>query len=196
MATLHLVRHAAHGLLGRVLAGRMPGVALSREGEAQAAALANRFTGTDIAAVLSSPVQRARETAEPIAAALGVPVTIEAGLNEIDFGDWTGLGFDGLARQPAWERWNRNRSLSGCPGGETMLDAQSRAVAAARRAAERHGDRQVVLVSHQDVLKSILAQILGLSLDRLDRFELDPASRSVVTWADWGARLEALNLRP
>ena len=194
MTVFHLVRHAEHGLLGRVLTGRMPGVPLSEQGIAQAAALAERFAKMEIAAVLSSPVQRARETAEPIAAVLGLPVTIEAGLDEIDFGDWTGLGFDALDGQPGWERWNRSRSIAACPGGESMLGAQARSVMAVRRAAEAHPEGQVILVSHQDVLKALLAHILDLSLDRLDRYELAPASRSVLQWCDGWARVDGLNL--
>ncbi len=192
--TIHLVRHAAHGLLGRVLTGRMAGVPLSIEGMAQAGALAARFSGMEIAAVLSSPMQRARETAEPIAGALGLGVTVEAGLDEIDFGAWTGRTFAALDGQPAWHAWNRHRGSAGCPGGETMLAAQSRAVSAVLRAGESYAGQHVVMVSHQDVLKAVLAHVLGTSLDHLARFSLDPASRSTLTLFDDGARVEAINV--
>ena len=192
--TIHLVRHAAHGLLGRVLTGRMAGVPLSIEGMAQAGALAARFSGMEIAAVLSSPMQRARETAEPIAGALGLGVTVEAGLDEIDFGAWTGRTFAALDGQPAWHAWNRHRGSAGCPGGETMLAAQSRAVSAVLRAGESYAGQHVVMVSHQDVLKAVLAHVLGTSLDHLARFSLDPASRSILTLFDDGARVEAINV--
>lgn len=194
LTTIHLVRHAAHGLLGRVLTGRMPGVSLSPEGTAEAAALAARFRGTDVAAVLSSPVQRARETAAPIAEAVGLEMIVEPGLDEIDFGDWTGCDFAALEGQPAWHAWNQHRSTARCPAGETMPAAQARAVAAMLRAGERYAGRQIVLVSHQDVLKAVLAHVLGLSLDHLARFSLDPASRSVVTLFADGARADAVNL--
>ena len=172
----------------------MAGVALSAEGVEQAAGLAGRFGGMEIAAVLSSPVQRARETAGPIAASLGLGVVVEAGLDEIDFGAWTGCSFAALAGEPAWEAWNRFRSSAGCPGGETMLAAQARAVAAVLRAGTMFAGRAVVMVSHQDVLKAVLAHFLGASLDHLERFSLDPASCSVVTLFGDGVRVEGINL--
>ena len=172
----------------------MAGVPLSEKGMAQADALAGRFRGTEIAAVLSSPVQRARETAAPIAEALGLGVLVEAGLDEIDFGEWTGCAFDALDGLPAWENWNRRRGAAGCPGGETMSAAQARAVAAVLRAGAMFAGRAVVMVSHQDVLKAVLAHFLGMSLDDLGRFSLDPASRSVVTLFEGGGRVEGINL--
>ena len=131
-----------------------------------------------------------------MAARLGCPVQIEAGLDEIDFGDWTGQTFAALDGKPEWDAWNRCRSVVGCPGGETMLAAQARAVAAVLRLAAAHRDGELVLVSHQDVLKSILAHCLGLPLDLLRRFSLDPAHRSVVTLFDADLRVEAVNLPP
>ena len=196
LTVVHLVRHAAHGLLGQVLTGRMAGVPLSEAGRAQAAALARRFGGMEIAAVLSSPVQRALETAGPIAAALGLAVAVEAGLDEIDFGAWTGRRFDALEGQAEWVSWNRCRSMAAAPDGETMLAAQARAVAAVMRAGRAFAGRQVVMVSHQDVLKAVVAGVLGVSLDRLDRFGLDPASRTVVTLMAEGARVDLLNAPP
>ena len=193
-ATLHLVRHAAHGLLGTVLAGRMPGVALSAEGAAQADALADVLAARPIRAVLSSPVQRAQETAAPIAARHGLPVQTDAGLDELDFGAWMGLTFDALAADPAWDTWNRCRSLAPTPGGETMLAAQTRALAAVARAQAAVPDGEAVLVGHSDVLKSVLAHLLGSPLDLLHRIELAPASRSVIVLWDGGGRVDGINL--
>lgn len=172
----------------------MAGVPLSAEGIIQAEALAGRFRGMQIAAVLSSPVQRARETAEPIAEALGFGVVIEARLDEIDFGEWTGCTFTALEGQPAWQAWNRHRGSAECPGGETMLAAQDRAVAAVLQARAMFMGQHVVMVSHQDVLKAVLAHFLSSSLDHLERFSLDPASRSIVTLFGDGARVDGINL--
>ncbi len=195
LTTVHLVRHASHGLLGRVLTGRMPAVPLSEAGRAEAASLAEAFRAHPIAAVLCSPVQRARETADPIAAALGLSVTEEPGWDEIDFGRWTGATFAALDNDPAWRRWNHHRDLAACPDGESMLAAQARAVAALLRAADAYPDGEVVAVSHQDVLKAVLAHCLGMPLGRLECFSLDPASRSVVTlFPGGGARVDAMNL--
>ena len=192
--TLHLVRHAAHGLLGRVLAGRKPGVALSAEGMAQADALADVLAGHPVRAVLSSPVQRAQETAMPIAARHRLPVLTDAGLDELDFGAWMGLTFDALAADPAWDTWNRCRSLALTPGGETMLAAQARALAAVARAQAAVPDGEAVLVGHSDMLKSVLAHLLGTPLDLLHRIELAPASRSIVVLWNGGGRVDAMNL--
>lgn len=192
--TLHLVRHAAHGLLGRVLAGRMPGVALTAEGTAQADALADALAGRPIRAVLSSPVQRAQATAAPIAARHGLPVLTDAGLDELDFGAWMGLTFGALAADPAWDTWNRCRSLAPTPGGETMLAAQARALATVARAQAAVPDGEAVLVGHSDILKSVLAHLLGTPLDLLHRIELAPASRSIVVLWDGGSRVDGMNL--
>ena len=188
------MRHAAHGLLGRVLAGRMPGVPLSAEGVAQAAALAGALAARPIRAVLSSPVQRAQETAAPIAARHGLPVLTDAGLDELDFGAWMGMTFDALAADPAWDTWNRYRSLAPTPGGETMAAAQARALGAVARVRAAVPDGEAVLVGHSDVLKAVLAHLLGTPLDLLQRIELAPASRSVLVLWDGGGRVDGMNL--
>lgn len=181
MARLVLVRHASHGLLGRVLAGRMPGVALSDAGRAEADCLAQVLAGEPVRAVWTSPVQRAVETARPIAARHGLVPIAEPGLEEVDFGDWTGQPFEALPGA-AWQAWNRDRAMATPPGGETMLAVQARAVATMHRAGESEGAGEgvVVLVSHQDVIKAMLAFVLGMPLDLLHRFDVAPASRSIV----------------
>ena len=181
-------------MLGRVLTGRMEGVALSEAGRLEAERLAQTLAARPVAAVMSSPLQRARETAAPLAARLGLLVAIEPGLDEIDFGDWAGQTFDALASRADWEAWNRWRSVAACPGGETMLAAQARAVAAVTRLASAHRGGELVLVSHQDVLKSVLAHFLGVPLDLMSRFALDPAHRSVVTLSDGDMRIDGINL--
>lgn len=194
VTTLFLVRHAAHGLLGRVLTGRMPGVGLSAEGVAQASGLAGRFAGA--VAVVSGPLERAQQTAAPIAAALGVPVETDAGFDEIDFGTWTGQVFAALQGAAGWDDWNRFRGTAVPPGGEPMLAAQARALAAAMRLRHAYPDGAVVVVSHQDVLKALLAHWLAVPLDLMHRIELGPASRSIVRLWDGDARVDGVNLPP
>ena len=195
MATIvHLLRHAEHGLLGRVLAGRMEGVGLSAAGRAQADALAAGLSSRPIAAVWSSPLQRARETAAPLAARLGLAVTVEAGLNEVDFGGWTGLGFDELHGRPEWVAWNCLRSCNQVPGGESMGQAQARALDAVWRLCRAVGDGEAAVVSHSDVLKAVLAHVLGMPVDLMQRMEIDPASRSVVTFHGTDVRVNGVNL--
>jgi probable phosphoglycerate mutase len=190
---VHLVRHAAHGLLGRTLAGRMPGVSLSAEGRGQAERLAARLARSPADAVLTSPLERARETAAPIAAAMGREAVVEPALNEIDFGAWTGHSFDALADDPAWRRWNAARSLARPPGGESMLAAAERMRDLLERLSGAHGPGRVVLVSHCDVIRAALLHVLGLSLDRYDRIAVDPASVSTLAIDEWGARVLSIN---
>jgi probable phosphoglycerate mutase len=172
----------------------MGGVPLSEEGRVQAAALADALAGRPIAAVVSSPLQRARETAFPIAARLGLTVATDPGLDEIDFGSWTGREFAALDGRADWSAWNRFRSTGRCPGGESMLEAQARALACLTRLRSAHPDGEIVLVSHQDVLKAILAHALGLPLDLLHRITLDPARRSVLVLFEQDARVDGMNL--
>ena len=141
-----------------------------------------------MSAVWSSPLDRALATAAAIAAPHGLSVETIPGLNEIDFGAWTGLTFEAL-HGAEWDAWNTARGTAPTPGGETMLVVQARAVAALCRA-----EGEVAVVSHQDVLKSILAWALGLPLDNLHRFELLPASRSVLTIGRGWTRVQSINL--
>ena len=192
MTTFHLIRHAHYSLLGRVLAGRTPGHSLSDQGRAQAAALAEMLAEVPIVAVHSSPMERTRETAAVIAASLGLEVTIEDDLNEIDYGDWTATSFEALQSQPMWRFYNRFRSTAPIPKGETMLAVQARAFAVVQRL--RRTDGHVVLVSHADIIKAILAHLLGMPLDLSLRLDITPASRSVVRIFDEDVRVLGVNL--
>ncbi len=197
-ATVFLVRHAAHDRVDRVLCGRMPGVGLGEAGRRQAEALARRFaapgSGGGVDAVWTSPLQRARETAEPIAARLGLRARASDALCEIDFGAWTGRAFDDLRDDPRWRRWNEARG-SGArpPGGESMAEAQARAMAEVERARAEHPDGAVALVSHGDVIKAVLAGVLGLSLDAHARFEISPGSVSALAVWDGGGKVLSMN---
>lgn len=197
MTTFHLIRHGAHDLLDRTLAGRMAGVGLNAAGRAQAEvvarSLAGALAGSGIGAVISSPRQRAMETAAPIAAALGVTVTPDDGLEEIDFGDWTGRDFPALNADPDWQAFNTLRSLAPTPGGETMLAAQARAVGAVQRLHAAHPDAALALVSHADTIKAILAYAMGVPLDLFGRIEIAPASRSVLVLDRGGPWVRGVN---
>ncbi len=192
----HLVRHGTHDLLGHVLAGRMPGVSLSGTGRGEAETLATRFVALPIAAVISSPRPRALETAAPIAARLGLDILHETDLDEIDFGDWTGMSFETLRPLSEWQEFNRCRGLARVPSGETMLEAQARAMRAMMRLRRSWPGAELVVVSHGDVIKSILAYVVGSPLELMRRIEISPASRSVLVIGDEDARMEAVNLPP
>ena len=193
MRQVFLVRHGSHDRLGRILCGRMPGVALSGTGRAEAQALARRFAGSGAGALLASPRERTAETAAPIAAALGLDVGTEPDLDEIDFGAWTGRSFDDLAADPDWATWNARRATARPPGGETMAAAQGRVGRVLDRCAE--DGAPVILVSHGDVIRAALLTILGLGLDAYDRIVVDPASCSELALWPGGGRVVSLNER-
>jgi probable phosphomutase (TIGR03848 family) len=190
---LYLVRHAMCDGVGSALCGRAPGVRLNSEGRAQAAALAKRLRDERLCAIYSSPLERARETAEAIAAPHKLPLCIEPGLNEIDFGDWTGLTIRDLEPCPQWRAFNERRSATCVPGGERMLEVQARMVAAIDALHARHPQGTVVAVSHADVIKAALAHCLRVSLDHISCFDIDPASISTLEVGGSGARMIRLN---
>lgn len=174
---IQLVRHAVHDHGDAILCGRMAGVSLSATGRAQLPWLQARIGA--VSAVYSSPQPRCRQTA----AALG-PVTTEPGLDEIDFGAWTGQRFDALALDPAWRHWNADRDAGQAPGGESAIAAQARAVACVHTLAQRHSGGRVALVSHGDVIKSVLFHCIGLKLQAYGRLAITQASVSTLILSD------------
>jgi probable phosphomutase (TIGR03848 family) len=191
--TFHLVRHASHDRLGHMMCGRMPGVTLSAQGLAETKALAERLAREPVQAVVSSPLERAQQTAKPIADRHGLAVEKVDQLNEIDIGAWSGRTFPELEADPVWAAWNQARFVTRPPGGETMLDVQARSVSALDRLRERYREAQLVLVSHADVIKAVIAHYLGLALDLIQRFEVNPASITTLVVGSWGAKLLRLN---
>lgn len=191
--TVFLVRHGSHDRLGKVLCGRMSGVSLSGEGRREADALARRLAAEALTAVYTSPLARAVETARPIADAAGLEPVADDDLLEIDFGAWTGQGFEALASDPAWGLWNHARSLARPPGGESMVELQARLKRWLERARARHSGERIAAVTHSDVIKALAAHALGFSLDQHERLEVSPASISVLVAGDWGIKVLSLN---
>ena len=193
-ARIHLIRHCAHGDVGRVLSGRCAATPLTTEGRAQAHWLAGLFAGGEpVAAIHASPRLRAQQTAQAIAARLGVSIETIDALDELDFGEWTGCSFSELENDPRWHRWNAARDVAAIPGGETMQAAVDRAVAHVAALAGREWAGAVLCVSHCDVIRGVVAHYLGLGLDRLLSFDVDPGSISTLVVGDWGGRLVTLN---
>jgi broad specificity phosphatase PhoE len=196
MRTLfHLIRHGAYPLLNQALGGR-DDHALSSEGRAQAERIAGRLSERPIAAVISSPVQRARETAETIGESLSLDVQLDPAFTEIDFAGWSGNRFEDLGGEPAWHAWNTFRGTAGVPGGETMLAVQARALAGLLRLAAEHPDAELALVSHADVIRPVLAHFLGSPLDLMRRIEIGPGSISQLALYREDAKILAINLPP
>jgi broad specificity phosphatase PhoE len=187
MTTLMLVRHAAHDWIGRGVAGRMA-VGLNDQGSRQAKELIARLQHRPPQVIYCSPMQRTQETAAPIAQALGMAVVTDDALAEIDFGEWTGRTFEELDRDDhaRWRIWCDRKSEAGAPGGELFVDVQRRIMARLEHLRRLHPSETVLLFSHGDVIKAALAGYLGLPLDHVGRFEIAPASVSIVeAGTDW-----------
>lgn len=193
MTTFLLVRHALHGYGGERIAGRQPDVHLSPDGVVQAERLSERLAGLPIKAVYASPLERTRETAQAVAAKLGLTPQIQEELIELGFGDWTGQALAELRGIEKWKQFNAFRSGTRAPNGELMLETQGRIVGLMTRLRERHPNEMVALVSHGDVIKSAVAYFLGVPLDLFLRIEISPASVSVVAVADYGPWVLGVN---
>jgi broad specificity phosphatase PhoE len=193
MTRFFLIRHAANDVSGHAFAGRMAGVRLNEVGRRQAQALAARFAGAAVAAVCSSPLERAVETAEPIATVLGLAASTREELLEMEFGEWTGRRFDALDGDAGFRRFNTLRSCAGAPGGESMLQVQARMVQALEALRVEYAGQAVVVVGHGDPIRAALAHYLGMSLDLMLRLVVDVASVSVVEVDEYSVRVLSIN---
>jgi probable phosphomutase (TIGR03848 family) len=181
--TVLLVRHGQTPTTGRLLPGRAPGLHLSDDGRKQAEAAAARIARLKrVSAIYASPLERARETAMPIARARGLALRIERGLLELDVGRWTGLRLDRVSKKPEWTTVQRYPSGFRFPGGESFLEMQTRMTEALARLVERHRGGVVVAVSHADPIKAVLAQALGMHLDLFQRLAIAPASITTIAY--------------
>ncbi|BAU82145.1 phosphatase [Streptomyces laurentii] len=189
MATLILVRHGrSTANTSGVLAGRTPGVALDERGTAQAAALPGRLARVPLAAVVSSPLQRCRETVRPLLDARpGLPLHVEDRINECDYGDWSGRKLAELMDEPLMKVVQAHASAAAFPGGESMRAMQARAVDAvhdwnSRIEAEHGEDAAYVMCTHGDIVKALVADALGLHLDLFQRIQADPCSVTAIRY--------------
>lgn len=192
---LLLVRHGQTPTTGAVLPGRAKGLHLSEEGEVQAKAVAERVAafGGRVAAVYASPLERTRETAAPIADALGLTVTVERGLVEVDFGEWTGRELKQLAKLPEWKVVQQRPSTFRFPGGESFAEVQLRVWSTLQRLADAHPGRVVVAVSHADPIKAAVAQAMGCHLDLFQRIVISPCSVTAVAHGPGGPVVLCVN---
>jgi broad specificity phosphatase PhoE len=192
MMVVILVRHGTHREVGKVLSGRSD-IGLSEVGRAETRALVDALDNSAVASLHSSPRRRAAETIAPIAERRGLAVQTAPALDEIDFGTFAGRRFAELDGDPEWFRWNAERGSAHCPDGETMGEAIARASAYIQALSPQ--DSPAVCVTHCDIIRGLVAQQLGLSLDRLFAFDCAPASRTTLELSSGGVRLIALNER-
>jgi probable phosphoglycerate mutase len=180
MTLVFLIRHAeCHGL-GERLSGRLPGVGLTAYGQVQAAGLGERLARMPLTAVVSSPLERACDTAAALAEERRLAVTVDEAFHEVDFGSWTAATFSSLSGQEDWKLWNASRSRARCPGGESMAEVRDRAAQALERWARTFPQGTIAIVSHADVIRALLTHYLGMTLDAILRLEISPASVSAI----------------
>jgi probable phosphomutase (TIGR03848 family) len=188
VTTVILLRHGrTTANASGVLAGWTPGVQLDDAGQTQARAVAQRLAPVPLAAVVSSPLERCRETAGAVLDGRGLELRTDDRLGEARYGDWTGRPIKELAKEPLWKVVQQHPSAAVFPGseGEGLAQTQARAVAAVRQWNEELGPDAVWLAcSHGDVIKAVLADAFGLHLDQFQRIVVDPASISVVTYTE------------
>jgi len=188
------VRHGQTPTTGSTLPGRAPGLHLADAGHEQAAAVAERLAGIKrVAAVYASPLERTKETAAPIAAALKQRVKAERGLLECDFGAWTGKKLKDLMRKPEWRTVQRYPSGFRFPDGESFAEMQQRIVSTLQRLAVAHRGRTVVAVSHADPIKAAVAHALGTHLDLFQRIVISPCSVTAILYGTDGPVVLTVN---
>jgi probable phosphomutase (TIGR03848 family) len=199
VGTVILLRHGqSTANTAGVLAGRTPGVVLDERGRAQAQALVDRLAQLPLAAVVSSPLQRCRDTVAPLAQARELGVTVDDRFVEMDYGEWTGQELRKLAKDPLWKVVQTYPSAAVFPGGEGLAAMQARAVAAvrdwdAKLAAERGSQMLCLICTHGDVIKAVLADALGVHLDGFQRIVANPCSVSAVTYTQTRPFVQRVN---
>src|SRR5262249_13977900 len=162
------------------LSGRNRDTRLSTTGRSQAVILAARLRRLSLDAVYASPLQRAIETATPLATNHELELETRDALSDLDFGDWTGRSVEDLRDLPEWRTFNEARASGRAPGGERMDEVERRAVAEIESIHGRHPDGIVAVVSHGDVIRAVLLHYLGMPIDLYARLQIDPASVTVL----------------
>ena len=189
-----LVRHGQTPTTGLVLPGRASGLHLAEAGTAQAHRVAERIAEMPkIDAIYASPLERARETAAPIAKALKQRVKIDKGLLECDFGDWTGEKLSSLMKLPEWSTVQRAPSSFRFPSGESFTEMQTRMVSALDRIRQAHPGGTVVCVSHADPIKAAVAHAMGTHLDLFQRIVIGTCSVSAIAYSTHGPIVLTVN---
>ena len=189
-----LVRHGQTPTTGKLRPGRAGGLHRSEAGQAQAKAVAERLTRVKkIDAIYASPLERTRETAAPIAEAVGLKVKLDKGLLEVDIGDWTGQELKTVRKTPEWKTVHSYPSGFRFPGGESFVEMQTRIVSALERFRTSHPGQTIVAVSHADTIKAAVAHALGTHLDLFQRIVISPCSVTAISYADGGPTVLSVN---
>lgn len=195
MTTIYLIRHGENDWIGKRLPGWTPGLHLNDRGRAQARRLAELLAEVRLEAIYSSPLERARETAAPLARSKGLRVRRRAGLAEMRVGSWQGQALRSLRRRKLWPVIQFAPSLARFPQGESFVEAQARIAGElqALRALHPRRGAAIACFSHGDIIKLAVAHVLGLPLDLFQRIVVAPASITVVHLAAGRSVLARLN---
>lgn len=195
MQQILLIRHAAVDGLGERIHGRLPGIHLNDQGKRDACALAERLSRIGIVAVYSSPRERAQETARALTRRLGMPLLVDAGLDELDYGDWTGKYFSELRESMEWQQFNRCREEARIPGGESMRETVGRIERVLPRIRDLHRRGCVALVTHADWIRTAISHLTRMPFAEVLKLEIPTASLTVIAAGTSEFRLLALNER-
>lgn len=190
---LLLIRHGATDWADKRLSGWLPDIHLNEVGRAQVEALPGRLAGIPLAAVYSSPLERALETAQPLADAYQLTVQVRQGLIEAGCGEWAGRTIEELKREELWPLLHLYPSGVRFPGGEALRETQGRMVAELDAIRDAHPGQTVAVVSHADPIKMALAHYTGVPLDLYHRFSISPASITILSMARYGPSLVCMN---
>lgn len=192
MTTFVIIRHGTCDPVGKKIAGRMSGVHLNDEGWRQAEELVSRLRNVKLNRIFTSPLERTKETASPLARWKNLAVETDDALNEINYGEWTGKSFEELSMIELWKEFNFKKSSTRIPGGEMMIEVEARICGFFEKT--RRTDLGIVAVfSHGDPIKMAIAHYLGIPCDMISRFEISTASVSIMHLDDYRARFTTVN---
>ena len=193
MTVLLLIRHGHTDTAGKRLTGWQRGIHLNARGREEANGLVGRLEGVPVRAIYSSPLERCRETAIPVARARKVPIRVRRGLIETGYGDWTGRAISQLRRSKMWRQLHVSPSSIRFPNGESLPGVQERAVAELGRIAADHPNGVIAIVTHADVVALAVAHFAGIHIDQFQRLVIEPASISVVALGEGAPRVMKVN---
>lgn len=192
-----LIRHGENDWVGTDrLAGRTPGVHLNEKGRQQAEEVAQLLQQQPIVAVYSSPLDRCMQTAQPLAEALNLPVTVDSGVLEVDYGEWQAGHLKELSKLPEWQLVQHYPSTFRFPKGETLREVQGRAVSAIERIRDTHPNGVIAVFSHGDVIRTTIAHYLGTPIDLFQRVIISTASISTIVFFNQVPAVLGVNYRP
>lgn len=181
MAIILLIRHGENDWVGKKLAGRLPGVHLNQNGRDQAEGLAATLQILPIKAIYSSPLERALETAQPLAQVKKLEISTCENLSEINFGDWQGKTIKQMRKLKLWETVQNHPSRMQFPNGESFMGAQKRLVDCISQISEDHEPSDLVACfSHSDAIRLLVAYFLNVPLDSFQRIHINTASISTL----------------